>query len=150
MLQHSKYLIKNISSEFRLKYIEETKNYFINEIYQKELMSNKNQNLCTALSYIKCFLILASVVTRCISISAFDPLLDIPVVASSSHVESKICAITAEKRQSIIKKKGKKHDKIVLLGKSKFISIEALISRALVVSYISHDEFVLVKNVLKE
>ena len=43
-----------------------------------------------------------------------------------------------------------KHDKLVLLEKSKLNSIEVLISRALINSVISHDEFVLINNVLKE
>ena len=38
----------------------------------------------------------------------------------------------------------------VLLAKSKLNSVEALISRALIDSTISHDEFVLINNVLKE
>ena len=51
---------------------------------------------------------------------------------------------------SIIKKKEKKHDKIVLLGILKLNIIEVLISKALIDSNISHDEFVLINNVLKE
>ena len=42
------------------------------------------------------------------------------------------------------------HDKIVLLAKSKLNSMEALISMTLIDSVISHDEFVLINNVLKE
>ena len=42
-------------------------------------------------------------------------------------------------------KKRKKHDKIVLLAKCKLNSIEALISKALINSNISH-EFVLINN----
>ena len=52
--------------------------------------------------------------------------------------------------KSIINKKKKKHDKIVLLGKSKLHSIEVLISKALIDSVISHDKFVLINNVLIE
>ena len=44
----------------------------------------------------------------------------------------------------------KKHDKIVLLTVSKLNSIEVLISKSLIDSVISHDEFVLVNNVLQE
>ena len=51
---------------------------------------------------------------------------------------------------SIIKKKKKKHDKIVLLAKYKLNNIEVLISKALIDSNISHDEFVLINIVLKE
>ena len=52
--------------------------------------------------------------------------------------------------KSIIKKKKKKHDKIILLAKSKLNSIEVLIYKALIHSVISHNEFVLINNVLKE
>ena len=50
----------------------------------------------------------------------------------------------------IIKKKKKTRDKIVLLAKSKLSSIEILISKALIDLNISHDEFVLINNALKE
>ena len=49
-----------------------------------------------------------------------------------------------------MKKKKKKHDKIVLLVKTKLISIEVLISKALIDSVISHDEFALINNVRKK
>ena len=50
----------------------------------------------------------------------------------------------------MIKKKKKKHDKILLFAKSKLNSIEILISKALIDSVISHDEFVLTNNVLRK
>ena len=50
----------------------------------------------------------------------------------------------------MIKKKKKKHDKIVLLAKSKLNGIEVLISKSLIDSNISHDEFVLTNDVLEE
>ena len=79
-------------------------------------------------------------------------MLGIPIGITSSAIGLKICAITAgiKKYKSIIKKKKKKHDKIVLLAKSKLNSIEVLISKALIDSVISHDEFVLINNVLKQ
>ena len=54
-----------------------------------------------------------------------------------------------KKYKSVIKKKKKKHDKIVLLAKSKLNTIENLISRALIDTVICHDEFLWI-NVLKE
>ena len=70
----------------------------------------------------------------------------------SSAIGLKICAITAgiKKYKSIIKEKKKKHDKIVLLAKSKLNSKEVLISKASIDSVISNDELVLINNVLKE
>ena len=42
------------------------------------------------------------------------------------------------------------HDKIVLLAKPKLNNIKVFISKALIDSIISHDEFVLINDVLKE
>ena len=52
--------------------------------------------------------------------------------------------------KSIIKRKKKEHDKIVLLAQSKLNSMEVLISRTSVGSNLSHNELVLINNVLKE
>ena len=49
-----------------------------------------------------------------------------------------------------MKKKKKKHDKIVLLAKCKLNSIEISNSKALIDSNISHDGFTLINNVLEE
>ena len=75
----------------------------------------------------------------------------VPVGITSSTVAIKIFAITVEirKYKSIIKKKKKKHDKIVLLKTDKLNTIEVLISKALIDSYISHEEFVSVNNALR-
>ena len=50
----------------------------------------------------------------------------------------------------MIKKKKKKHDKIVLLAKSRLNNIKLWLPKVLVDSNISHNEFVLINNVLKE
>ena len=96
--------------------------------------------------YLTLFFILASTVTRCISISAFATLLGISIEITSSAIKLKICAITVaiKNHKSIIKKKKKEHDKIVLLAKSKLNIIKVLISRYLINSNIKHDEFVLI------
>ena len=66
--------------------------------------------------YVENFLILASTITGCVSISAFASLIGIPVGITSSAIGLKICAIGAE----------------------------VLISKVLVDSVISYDEFVLI------
>ena len=82
---------------------------------------------------------------------AFAELVAISVGITNSAAGIKICAITAEmKKYKTIIKKNKKRDKIVLLGKGKLNTIEVLVSNALINSYISHDKFVSVKNVLRE
>ena len=42
------------------------------------------------------------------------------------------------------------HDEIVLLGKVKLNTIKILISKSVIDSYISHDEFISVDSVLRE
>ena len=115
-------------------------------------MSKKHKRVCATLNYIEHFLILASTISGCISVSAFSSLSGIPIGITSSAIGLKICAITAgiKKSKSIIKKKKKKHDKMLLLTKSKLNSIEVLISKALINSVISHDEFGLINNVLEQ
>ena len=81
---------EKLSQEFRLKNIEETKNYFIKEIGQSELMSKKHKKVCLTLNYLEHFLILASTVTGCISISALASLADIPIGITSSAMGLKL------------------------------------------------------------
>ena len=95
------------------------------------------------LNYAENLFILSSTVTGCVSISAFASLVFVPVEITSTAVGINICAITAGfKSISQLKKKKKKHNKIALLRKD---TIEFLTSKAL----ISHDEFLLVNNVLR-
>ena len=47
-----------------------------------------------------------------------------------------------KKSKSIIKKKKKKHGKILLLAKSELNSVEVLISKTFIDSVVSHNEFV--------
>ena len=94
----------------------------------------------------------ASTITGIISISAFTSLLGSPIGITSSAKGLKICAIAVEIKEykPVIKKKKKKHDKIVLLAKSKLNNIELLISKVLIDSNTSHNEFVFRNNKLKE
>ena len=103
---------KRISQEFRLKNIDEKRHYFLAEIKQIELISKKKKKVCS--NYIGHFLILASTITRCVSISAFATLIGIPIGITSSAIALKIRATTAgiKKCKSIIKKKERKRGMI--------------------------------------
>ena len=108
--------------------------------------------MCKAFNCFENFLIFISAVSGSVSIFAFAPLVDVSVGIKGSPVGLKVCAITARitRYKSIIKKKKKKHDKIVLPGKAKLDSFEVLISKALIDSCSSNVEFVSVNNVLRE
>ena len=107
---------------------------------------------CPTLNYIELFLILSFSITGCISISTFTSLLGISIGITSSAIGLKICAVIAGIKifNSIFKKKEKKQDKTALLGKAKLTGIEVLISKALIDSNISYDDFFIINNVLKE
>ena len=146
-------MVEEASLEFRLRKIDETRNYLLDEIKHNDLMSEKYKKTCKYLNRVEHLLILASIVTGWVSISAFASLVCIPVGITSSAVGIKVCGTVAagiKKCKSIIKKKKKKHDKIVLLGKDKLNTIEVLTPKALIDSYIGHDDFFSVNNVLRE
>ena len=75
---------ENTNQEFRLKNMDKTRNYFLKEIEQNELISRKHKKVGTTLNYIEHFLILASTITDCVSISAFASLLGIFVGITGS------------------------------------------------------------------
>ena len=86
---------QNISQESRLKNIDETRDHFIAEIKQNELVSKKHKKVCTVLSYIEHLLILASTVTGCVLISIFASLVGIYVGIANSTVGLKVNPITS-------------------------------------------------------
>ena len=84
------------SQEFRLKNIDETRNYFLEEKKQNELMSRKHKKVRVTLNHIEHFLILGDI--GCISTSAFTSLLVIPIEITSSVISLKFGAIAIGKK----------------------------------------------------
>ena len=69
-------------------------------------MSEKHKKICTTLNYTEHFLILASTITGCVSVSAVASLIGIPIGITSSAIGLKICAITVGiKKYEWIKKR---------------------------------------------
>ena len=87
-------------------------------------------------------LILASIIS--VSTSSFASLGCVPVSISSSAVGIKIFVTTLgiKKYKWIIRKEKKKHDNIVLPGKDTLDIIKVRLSKVLIDSYISQEEFV--------
>ena len=97
------------------------------------MSTKRHKKVSTTLNYIEQLLVLASTITGCVSIFSVASLVSIPIEIMSSAIGLNIFVITAgiKKYKSINKKKKKKHDKIVLLAKSKLNSIEVLIPNSL-------------------
>ena len=111
---------ENVSQEFKIKYIDETKNYFTEEINQNKLMRKKRKKVCMTLNYNEHFLILVPAITGYILISAFVSIVGISMGITSSAVELKSYEITGGIKKSIIqyksiiKKKRRKRQKIIV------------------------------------
>ena len=85
-------------SEENIKKIDETKNYFLEEIKENELMSKRNKKVCMTLyDFVlhEHLLLLLSTITGCVSIPTFASLVGIPIGIASSSVGLKMCTITA-------------------------------------------------------
>ena len=62
-------MVEKASLEFRLRKIDQTRNYLLDEIKHNDLMSKKCKKTCKYLNYVEHLLILASTVTGFVSIS---------------------------------------------------------------------------------
>ena len=131
-------------TKFRLYEIKKIENYFINEINERKSCSKKLSKYVTTFDYIDKILSALSATTGGISIISFTSIIGVPAgIASTSF--TLIFSLTTgifKKLLSTAKKKKKMHDQILMLAKSKFNSIETLISQVLNVTEISHEEFI--------
>ena len=78
------------------KELKAIKNYFIQEIDQKGLVSNKRKKVSSTLNDIEHIVILFFAVTDCISISALASLFYISTGIMSSTIRLIICATTVK------------------------------------------------------
>ena len=117
---------------------------FQQEINQRKLCSKKLSKYVTTFDYIDKILIVLSATSSGVSIISFTSIIGAPVgIASASF--TLIFSLTTgiiKKLLSITRNKKKKHDKILMLAKSKLNSTETLVSQALIDMEISHEEFV--------
>ena len=143
-------LSANIShdQQFRLNKINEIKDYFIAEIRERELMSKNLSMYIASLEYLDKSLIFLSVATGSSSIASFATTIEAPVgiMSSSCSLTFSITTGFVKKFLKTIRNKKKKHNKIVMLARSKLNSIENKISEALINNETSHEDFMTIRN----
>ena len=83
-------------------------------------------------------MIILSVTSGDVSIASFATVIGIPVGITSASLAKKLLKATRNKK--------KKHNKIVMLARSKLNSIESKISGALINNQISHEDFITIIN----
>ena len=130
-------------TKFRLSEIIGIENYFHQEINQRKSCSKKLNKYVTAFDYIDKILIVLSATSSGVCIISSASVVGAPVgIASASF--TLIFSLTTgiiKKLLSITRNKKKKHDKILMLAKSKLDSIETLVSQALIDTDRNHEKF---------
>ena len=136
---------KNLSEQtkFRVSEIIGIENYFHQEINQRKSCSKKLSKYVTTFDYIDKMLIVLSATNSGVCIISSASVVGAPVRIASASFTLIFSLSTGiiKKLLSITRNKKKKHDKILMLAKSKLDSIENLISQALIDVEISHEEF---------
>ena len=134
--------------QFRLNKINEIKDYFIAEIKERELLTKNLSKYIASFEYFDKSLIFLSLVTSRISIASF-----VSVIGAPAGIIGASCGLTFSITSGFIKRllkttrnKKKKHNKIVMLARSKLNSIESKISEALINNEISHEDFMTIIN----
>ena len=111
-------------------------------------MTKKISKYTAAFDYIDKTLMVLSAVSVGISIVSFTSVIGIPAGIASA-IFTLLFSLTTRITKKLLKvtrNKKKKHNKIVMLAKSKLNSIETLMSQALIDLDISHEEFKIIVN----
>ena len=119
--------------QFRLNKINETKDYFVADIKERELISKRHSKYNASFEYFDKSLIALSVTIGSISVASFANVIGGPVwiVSASLSLAFSISTGIIKKLLKTTRNKKKKHNKIVMLARSKLNSIESKISEAL-------------------
>ena len=118
----------------RLSVIIGIENYFHQEINRRKSCSKKLSKYVTAFDYIEKILIVLSEKSSGVCIILSASVVGAPVRIASASFTLIFSPTTGiiKKLLSITRKKKKKHDKILMLAKSKLNSIETLVSQAVI------------------
>ena len=117
-------------------------------IRERELMSKNVSKYIASFEYLDKPLIVLSVATGSISIASFAFAIEAPVgiMSASCSLAFSITTGFVKKFLKTTRNKKKKHNKIVMLARSKLNSIESKISKALMDNEISHEDFETIIN----
>ena len=131
--------------DFRLNKINEIKDYFIEGIKERELMSKNLSKYIASFEYFDKSLIVLSVATGSISIAT---VIGAPVgmMSASCSLAFSITTEFVKKLLDTTRNKKKKHNKTAMLARSKLNSIESKIYEALINNEISHEDFMTIIN----
>ena len=138
----------NDQKKLRLNEISKIKDYFNSEIRERKTISKELSKYIAIFDYADKIFIVLPASFGTLSIVSHVTMVGIPVglAGASLTVEFSLTTGIVKKLLNVTRKKKKKHNKIVMLAKSKLNSIETLMSRALIDLDISHEEFKTIAN----
>ena len=138
----------NDQQQFMVNKINEIKYYFVAEIKGRELMSKILSKYIASFDYFDKILFFLSVTTGSISIALFATVIGalVGMTSTSFSLAFSISTRIIKKLLKTTRNKKKKHNKIVMLARSKLNSIESKISEALINNGISHEDFMAIIN----
>ena len=115
-------------------------------------MSKRLSKYIASFDYFDKSLVALSVATGSISIASFATVIGAPVgmMIASCSLTFSITTEIVKKVLKTIRNKKKKHNKIVMLVRSKLNSIESKISKAFMDNEISHEDFTTILNEQKK
>ena len=136
------------NQQIRLNKISEIEDYFITEIKERELTSKKLGKYTTFFGYFDKSLVISSATSGRISIASFATVIGTPVgiTSASLSLTFSLCTGLVKRLLKATRNKKKKHNKIVMLTRSKLNSKEALTSEALMNNQVIHEDFMTIIN----
>ena len=126
----------------------ELKNILQQKLKEGELMRKKLSKYISFFDYFNKSLIVLSVTSGGVSIASFATVIGTPIgiTSASFSLTFSLCTGLVKTLLKATRNKKKKHNKIVMLARSKLNSIEGKISEALINNQISHEDFITIIN----
>ena len=111
-------------------------------------MSKKLSKYISFFDYFDKSLIVLSVTSGSVSLASFATVIGAPIgiTSASLRLAFSLCTGLVKKLLKATRNKKKKHNKIVMLARSKLNSIESKISEALINNQISYEDFITIIN----
>ena len=128
-------------NKYRLDEINKIKKYFNNEIKERKDIIKKLNKYLVSFDYLDKIFITLSASFGTLSIASYASVVGIPagITGASLTLVFTIGIGISKSFLKLTKKRKKKHNKIIVLAKSKLNTIDTLLSRALNDSEISHE-----------
>ena len=140
--------LTDTANKYRLDQINKIRDYFNNDIKERKDIIKKLNKYLVSFDYLDKIFIALSASFGTLSIASYASVIGTPtgIAGSSLTLIFTIGAGISKSFLKVTKKRKKKHNKIIVLAKSKLNIIDTLLSSALNDSEITHEEFTNIIN----